>query len=148
MHRDQTCIQDVQPVTSMDVFAAAEWLGQLEFSTAHAVSRDRIEWQCTSSGGGSLWGDTALWCLVAEVFGLARGRNIDGRDELIVTVPLESFPAVAALIDKVGNRPEWWPWNRVSEEAEQMAIAAEILDRSVADLEADGDLVDALCLSW
>lgn len=138
-----------KPVEEMDVFEAAAWLDDLWNSTARAVSATEIEWQCRTWGSGRgrcAWTDVALFLVVAEVFGLRSGRNFDGRDETIVWVPFETFPRVAKLIDRLTetDEPESWPWFDDEVEDRQVAVAAEVLGISEAELVANDRLLEAL----
>lgn len=130
-----------------DVFAAARWLDSLWNSNARAVSADLVEWQCNTWGSGQgrgYWTDTAVHVVVAAVLDLQTGSNDDGRDELIVWVPVDQFPHVHRLIDRLGENPEDWPWRNEEDRERQLALAAEVLGISPAALADNGDLLDAL----
>ena len=130
-----------------DVFGAARWLDQLWNSTAKAVSPDLIEWQCQTWGSGRGCGDWAhigTFVLVAEACGLSTSRNREDRDELIVMVTPDRFPAVAALIERLGEDPEAWPWYDEEDEDKQIAVAAQVLGKTVTDLTDNEDLLEAL----
>jgi hypothetical protein len=132
---------------AVDAFAAARWFEMLWNSTARAVSADRVEWQCTTWGsgrGGGDWLETAVFSVVAAVFDLPTSRNYDGRDELVVLVPLERFADIVGLIDRLGEEPEGWPWLREDDPDRQIELAAEVLGISAAAVADDIDLLDAL----
>lgn len=137
-------------IASGDVFVAARWLADLWNSSAKAVSSDEIEWQCNTWGSGrgcGDWLDTAKFAVVSEAFGLRTWRDYDGRDELVVAVPLAKFPAVATLIQRLGEEPEAWPWldeDLYGDTERQISTAAEELGLSRAALAANTDLLDAL----
>lgn len=138
---------ETQTEPAGDVFAAARWLDDLWNSAARAVSPNLIEWQCTTWGSGRGfcdWTEIATFLLVAELFRLDTSRNREGRDELIVLVPLAYFAEVRALIERVGEEAELWPWLGEDDENRQLAIAATALGRSVAELADDVDLLEVL----
>ena len=125
-----------QKANPIDVFAAARWLGELWNSTARAVSLDTVEWQCKTWGSGrgaGVWLDVAVFKVVAETFELETWWNVDGRAELVVSVPLEQFPRVVDLIDELGEDPESWPWfceeayEADNVQAAQIVLAAQVL---------------------
>jgi hypothetical protein len=130
--------------TTWDPFTAARWLDDLWNSRGRAVGPDLVEWECRTWGSGrgrGGWEQVVLFCVVAERFGLATRCNDDERDELVVEVPLGSFEAVAQLIDRLGEEPESWPWWNIEDDPEsQLALAAEVLDLPVAELEANDRL--------
>ena len=134
------------PVTT-DVFAAARWFDELWNSTARAVSPEDVEWQCTTWGsgrGGGDWTDTAMFAVVIERFGLRSWRNREGRDELVVSVPLAVLPEVVALIDRLGEEPEDWPWVHEEDPGQQLLLAAQVLAMPPAALVDQADLCEAL----
>lgn len=144
---ENTNTRPVETTAQLDVFAAARWLGELWNSSATAVSADRIEWQCNTWGSGrgfGDWIDTALFLVVSEVFGLSTGKNYDGRDELVVSVPMSEFPRIAQLISRLDRmEPEAWPW--LDEEVEDpVSVAAEFFELSRAEVADDAGLLDAL----
>jgi hypothetical protein len=133
-----------------DVFAAARWLGAQWNSSARAVSAHEVEWQCTTWGSGrgrADWLETASFDVAAAAIGLQTSRNWEGRDELVVTVPLDQFRQVADLLDRLGDEPEAWPWldEDVEDDLEsQISIAAKTLALSPAVIEDNHDLRSAL----
>lgn len=132
---------------SMDVFAAARWFAALWNSTAKAVAPDEIEWQCTTWGSGRGFGDwteTAIFVLVARLFGLPSGRNYDARDELVVWVPLDRVPSIVGLVDRLGQEPEAWPWLYEEDRDRQVAIAADVLRVPASTVTGNDDLLEAL----
>jgi hypothetical protein len=137
-------------VKTTDVFGAAVWLEELGNGPARAASLDLVEWQCSTWGSGRGRGemeDIGLFHLVARVLSLETGRNREGRDELIVYVPFESFAAVAALIEEIGGDTQSWPWLLEDDEDDQRRVAASVLGTTVADLVGDGDLLATLGLA-
>lgn len=138
---------DTRTEPAADVFAAARWLDELWNSTAKAVSPTLIEWQCTTWGsgrGGGDWTETATFLLIAALFGLDTGRNREGRDELVVWVPLDKFDQIAELIDRLGEEAEAWPWLDEEDGSDQIAVAAQALGREVSELDGNPDLLEAL----
>ena len=138
-----------EPGPPVDVFSAAMRMASLDNSTARAVSSDGIEWQCTSWGSGrgrAGWEDTAVFSVVAHTLGLSTGRNIEGRDELVVMVPLSLYPKVMALAARLGaDAPDMWPWMGDEEDwGDRLALAAKALDIEVDQLEADDELLELL----
>jgi hypothetical protein len=132
---------------AMDVFAAARWFAELWNCTAKAVAPDEIEWQCTTWGSGRGFGDwteTAIFVLVAQLFGLPSGRNYDARDELLVWVPLDRVPSIVRLVDRLGQDPEAWPWLREEDRNRQVTIAADLLGVPASTMAGDDDLLEAL----
>lgn len=132
-----------------DVFAAARWLSDVWNSSAVALSLDRIEWQCNTWGSGrgfGDWADTAVLRVAAEVFDLPTGKNSDGRDELVVSVPMANFADIARLVSRLGRMgPEEWPW--FDEDVEDpIGVAADFLQIPQAILAEDTDLLEALRL--
>lgn len=130
-----------------DVFAAARWFDALWNSTAKAISPDQVEWQCNTWGSGrgcGDWLDTAIFTLVAQVFGLASGRNRDERDELVVFVPLDLFPQIERLVERIGEIAEDWPWFAEDDPERQIILAAEALGIPAAAIAEDADLLEAL----
>lgn len=147
MTETNTHAADPNDVVGADVFAAARWFAELDNSTARAVTRDEIEWQCTTWGSGrgcANWAETATFSLVAQVFGLPSGRNFDARDELVVCVPLDRFPEIARLIRRLGEDPERWPWLDEEDQDRQIALAAQVLGTTAAAVADDDDLLWAL----
>jgi hypothetical protein len=139
--------EHVSTPRTLDVFEAARWFDELWNSTAKAVKADLLAWQCTTWGSGrghGDWTETALFVLMAEVFGLDTSRNYDGRDELIVSVPLNLVSEITGLIDRIGDFAESWPWLCEEDPHLQVAQAAHVLGRPVSDLEEDADLLEAL----
>ena len=134
-------------VAADDVFAAARWFDTLWNSTAKATSPEEVEWQCTAWGsgrGGGDWTETGTFLLVVVVFDLRSWRNRDGRDELVVSVPLDRFPQVVRLIDRIGEEPESWPWILEEDFDRQIDVAAEVLGIPVAAVADDSGLLRAL----
>ena len=132
-----------------DVFAAAEWLDGLSNSSAWAVSPDEIAWQCNTWGsghGGAGFEDVGTFLLVSELFSLPTGRNRDGRDERIVSVPLERFAEVRQLIVRLGDGPSDWPWYGEDDWEHQVAVAAQVLGLSAGAIADNDDLMWALGL--
>jgi hypothetical protein len=135
---------------SVDVFAAARWFDELWNSAARAVAVDMVEWQCSTWGSGrghGDWLDTGMFRLVAEVFNLDTSRNYDGRDELVIRVPVAFVPGIIGLIGRLGESAEDWPW--LTEEYEedldlQIARAAEVLGLPAVDVAENDDLLEAL----
>jgi hypothetical protein len=131
----------------IDVFAAARWFGMLWNSTAKAVSPDELEWQCTTWGsgrGGGDWTQSATFVLVVKLFDLRAWRNHDGRDELVVLVPLDLFPQLVGLIRRLGEDPEEWPWLTEDDLERQIDVAAEVLGIAPSTLASDHDLLEVL----
>lgn len=132
-----------------DVFTAARWFDDLWNSSAKAVAHDSVEWHCNTWGSGrghGDWTDTAIFLLVAAVFELSTTRNYDGRDELVICVPVDKVPEIVALIDRSGDYPEMWPWLQAENEERQLAIAADILRLPAAAIAENEDLMEALRL--
>ena len=130
-----------------DVFAAARWFDELWNSTAKAVSPDEVEWQCTTWGSGRGGGDsteTGTFLLAVVAFDLRSWRNRDGRDELVVSVPLDRFPRIVRLIDRLGEEPESWPWILEEDVDRQINMAAEVLGIPAAAVADDSGLLTAL----
>jgi hypothetical protein len=136
--------------TAIDVFGVAEYFGALHDSRARAIAPQLVEWQCRTWGsgkGGGDWEDTAVFRLVAQVFGLDTSRNWDGRDELIVMIPAELFGPIAGLIERLGvDEPCHWPWLVEEDQDRKVIVAAAFLGLSVAVLENDEELLEALHL--
>jgi hypothetical protein len=131
----------------MDVFAAAAWLDSNWNSSAHAVSQERIEWQCGTWGSGrgrATWEETAVFCIVAEICGLDTTRNFEGRDELIVLVPLDKFERVMDLVLSLGENIEDQDWLGEEDRSEQIALAAAVLDMPVKALKKNTGLLELL----
>jgi len=131
-----------------DAFGAARWFDELSNSRARAVSPELIEWECRTWGSGrgrGAWTDAVLFTLVAKLFALDTGKNRDGRDELIVWVPLERFAEIAGLIERIGEVPEDWPWLDGDSDT-ALSAAAAALGRTVGELEEDYGLRKALQL--
>lgn len=138
---------DIRAELADDVFTAARWFDELQNSTGRAVSPNLIEWPCTTWGSGRgccAWTETATFVLVTELFGLDTGRYREGRDELIVWVPLDKVDQVAELIDRLGEDAEAWPWLDEEDGSYQIAVAAQALGREVSDLAGNPDLLEAL----
>ena len=147
MTKTQTPATGAIDDVAIDVFAAARWFDTLWNSTAKAVSPDEVEWQCTTWGSGRGCGDwtqTAIFILTAEVFGFQLGRNCDGRDELVVPVPLDRFPQVVRLIERLGEEAESWPWLHEDDQDRQILVAAEVLGIPAAAVAEDIELLEAL----
>src|SRR4051812_22715190 len=99
MGRQLTLNLDGLGVEAKDAFEAASWLDGEWNSSAKAVAADLVEWKCRTWGSGrghGYWSDVATFGLVATLFGLRTTRDYDGRDELIVEVPLSLFQQVSA----------------------------------------------------
>jgi hypothetical protein len=138
---------DPSHTVATDVFAAARWFDSLWNSSAKAVSAEELEWQCTTWGSGcgrGCWEQTATFTLVAAVFGLRSWPNPDGRDELVVSVPLARVPEIVRLIDRLGEEAECWPWFEEEDRERQVSVAAEILGLSPTAVADDVDLLAAL----
>lgn len=141
---------DAIPRASTDVFAAARWLDELWNSRARAVGPHEIEWQCRTWGSGAgrgYWQETATFDVVAEAFGLRTWRNLDGRDELVVLVPLRQFAKIAGAIDGLRGDPELWPWldDEISNDLDaQIALAADVLGMDAAMIAEREDLLDTM----
>ena len=80
----------------------------------------------------------------STVFDLRSWRNRDGRDELVVSVPLDWFPRIVRLIDRLGEEPESWPWILEDDPDRQISVAAEVLGIPAAAVADDSDLLTAL----
>lgn len=97
-----------------DVFAAAEHLQEISFGRARAVGSDEIELQCRTWGSGSgrgHWVDRVFFEVIAGMFDLRLWRNKDGRDELVVAVPMDMYDDVVSAIAHLDqDEPESWPW--------------------------------------
>ena len=130
-----------------DVFAAARWFDSLWNSTARAVGPNEIEWRCSTWGSGrgrGDWNETAIFILAAAAFNLRTWRNYDGRDELVVAVPLDRAPHLGQLIDRIGEEAEAWPWLNEEDPDRQLDVAAETLGLSTAAVVDDANLLEAL----
>jgi hypothetical protein len=139
--------KDRADALAIDVFTAAGWFGSLWNSSAKAVSAEEIEWQCTTWGSGcgrGAWEQRATFTLVAAVFGLRSWRNREGRDELVVSVPLGRVPAIVRLIDRLGEEAECWLWFEEEDRDRQVSVAAEVLGMSRTAVAIDLDLLAAL----
>lgn len=136
---------------SMDVFAAARWLDRVDNGVARAVSLETVEWKCRTWGSGEgcaySW-DYALFSLVAAVFDLSTSCDCEGRDELLVEVPLSRFADVAELVERVGDEFDGsWPWLGMDAEGRELEATAEFLGMSVAELRGNPDLLFVLDLN-
>ena len=146
----ELCVEDTAAV--VDVFTAARWLGGLWNSSAKAVAVDELEWQCNTWGsglGGGDWLDWGLFVLVVEVLGLDSWRNREGRNELVVSVPMVQFAQVVVLIERIGEDPECWPWLDVDEDGDDgrdrgLEAAAGVLGITVEEIMANVRLLDVL----
>ncbi|WP_457253647.1 hypothetical protein [Pedococcus sp. P5_B7] len=110
-----------------DVFRAAHWLDSQWNSSAKAVSATEVAWQCDTWGSGrgrGDWIETANFRAAAAAFDLDITTNIDGRDELVVTLPLDQFPKLAAMLARLGDEPEAWPSLLEDDRDDQIAVAA------------------------
>jgi hypothetical protein len=144
-----TAIPGTDPfdTVAIDVFAAARWFDSLWNSSAKAVSGDEVEWQCTTWGSGcgrGGWEEAATLTLVSAVFGLRSWRNREGRDELVVSVPLGRVLEVVRLINRLGEEAESWPWFEEEDRDRQVSVAAEVLRMSPMAVAGDMDLLAAL----
>jgi hypothetical protein len=140
---------DPSDTVADDVFAAARWFDSLWNSSARAVSAEEVEWQCTTWGSGcgrGGWEQAATFTLVAAVFGLRSWRNRQGRDELVVSVPLGRVPEIVRLIDRLGEEAESWPWFEEEDRDRQVRVAADILGLSATAVADDVDLLAALAI--
>lgn len=127
-------MNDIRPTDTADIFSAARWFDGLWNSAARAVSPSSLEWQCATYGSGegrAYWEDTVIFDVVVALFNLPIESNWRGRDELVVTVPLDLAPAIMAVINGIGeDEPSSWPWRDedVEEDREaQIALAADAL---------------------
>lgn len=133
-----------------DVFSAAAWLGALWNSSAKAISVSEVEWQCDtwgSASGSGDWVETAAWHVAALVFDLETTRNADGRDELVVVVPLARFADLAAVLERLGEEAEEWPWFDEAiygDAGAQIAVAARELAVSPGRITDTPGLMDVL----
>lgn len=130
-----------------DVFRAACWLGSLWNSSAKAVSATEVAWQCDTWGSGrgrGDWIETANFHVAAAAFDLNTTWNVDGRDELVVTVPLDKFPEVAATLARLGDESEGWPWLLEDERDDQISVAAGELAMSPSAVASNPHLMKAL----
>jgi hypothetical protein len=130
-----------------DVFSAAAWLDARWNSRARAVSPDTIEWMCTTWGSGrgcGEWIETAAFTIVAAAFDLATWRNRDGRDELVVEVSMDRFPAAADMIRRLEDLPDGPPWLDEDEEGPAIVSAANYLGLPVEAVQSNDDLLFAL----
>lgn len=134
-----------------DIFSAASWFDDLWNSTARAVSPSTLEWQCCTYGSGkgrAYWEYTAIFDVVVAMFDLPTESNWSGRDELIVTVPLELVPAIMEVIECLDqDDPSSWPWmdeDVAGDRKAQIAVAAESLGVLPEDLACNDKLLRLL----
>jgi hypothetical protein len=149
---------DVGTKLPVDVFGVAAWLEEIGGGPARAVSSDLVEWMCSTWGSGKGRGDrldTGLFLMVASIFGLDTWCNKAGRNELVVSVPLDRFSAIAMLIEEIGADADSWPWLFIEDDDDErkcdggdvrLVLAASVLGTTVADLIGDGVLLEALGL--
>ena len=81
----------------VDVFTAARLLDDMWNRTARAVAVDEIERQCDTSDSGygrGRWEEVGLFRLLVKTFKLKTSKNYEGRNELVLTVPLALLPAI------------------------------------------------------
>ena len=97
-----------------------------------------------SGRGCGDWSQTATFILAAQVFDLRSWRNRDGRDELVVSVPLDWVPQIVRLIDRIGEEPESWPWIYEDDRDRQISVADEVLGITAATVSDDADMLVAL----
>ncbi|WP_270889682.1 hypothetical protein [Pedococcus sp. 5OH_020] len=112
-----------------DVFGAACWLDSLWNSSAKAVSATEVAWQCDAWGSGcgrgrGDWIEAAIFHVAAAAFDLDTTWNVDGREVLVVTVPLDKFPKLAAMLARIVDEAEAWPWLFEVEWDDQIGVAA------------------------
>lgn len=91
------------------------------------VSATEVAKQCDTWGSGRGrvdWIDTANFHVAAAAFDLSTTRNVDGRDQLVMTVPLDKFPKLAAMLARLGDETESWPWLFEDERDDHLAVAA------------------------
>jgi hypothetical protein len=84
--------------------------------------------------------------VVIELFGLRSWRNRDGRDELVVSVPVDRVAGIVAVIDRLGEEPESWPWLYEDDPEHQLVLAAQAVGISPAALAGKAELRAALRL--
>lgn len=133
----------------MDVFAAAAWLDLHSDSRTRAVSLTKVEWMCTTWGSGrgcGEWIESAAFSIVAAAFDFPTSRNRDGRDELVVSVSMERFPAVREMINRLEGLSETPPWLDEDEEGPAIASAANYLGLPVDAVQNNDNLLFALRL--
>lgn len=140
---------NARDAVATDVFEAARWLDSQWNSSAKAVAPDEIEWQCNTwgSGRGRGYDDyAAIFHVIIAAFDLRKWCNKEGRDELVVAVPLDRFARIAQMIQRVDqDEPGSWPW--ADEDSEDpIADAAEHLDMSRSELIGNAPLLEALRL--
>ena len=91
-----------------------------------------------------------MFALMIQRFNLNASRNYDGRDELLVTVPLERVADIVTLISVLGENPEEWPgvWDEDpdGEPVDQVAVAAQALNVPVQALATVDDWLEVLRL--
>ena len=125
-----------------DVFEAARWFDGGWNSTAKAVTADLIEWKCTTWGSGrgaGSWEEVGTFVLVAQVFGLATGRDRDDRE-----FPWRCFlRSLRCSSGSVTLRGTGLGCGEDEVDA-QIAVAAGVLGVPVEDVAGDDDLLEAL----
>ena len=138
------------PDASLDVFVVANRFDNLWNSRARAVAPDRIEWQCRTWGSGTGRGcreDVAIFDVVRLAFGLVSWTDHDGRDELVVEVPLSQAAHILSVILQLDeSEPADWPWS--GEDVENaVALAAEVLGVTEAVVTSNAELMESLGLA-
>ncbi|WP_028638865.1 hypothetical protein [Nocardioides sp. URHA0032] len=149
MNQMQPTLDPTLDAVATDVFDAARWLDSQSNSSAKAVAPDEIEWQCNMWGSGRGRGyedDAAIFYVIIAAFDLRTWCNKEGREELVVAVPLDRFARIAQMIDRLDqDEPGSWPW--ADEDSEDpIADAAEYLEMSPSELLGNAPLLEALGL--
>lgn len=83
---------------------------------------------------------------VAAMFRLPTSRNWAGNDELIVTVPVEQFVKVRAVLQRLRETPDRWPWRQQAVWGDldrQIEMAAGVLEIS-SEIAPNDNLLEAL----